>query len=1745
MADSAETAEDMPSAVPASPFTPRAAAGEEQNQETGALSTATTVAQSRLATQILPFEEFLRHHFDGSHKVDVAQLIESSTNVGQGRIAVLTYCDRYFKGLDWSEYTLQPSEEELVLKLYEKWANECVARIPDELMLKQAQQLMELQQQLLTAQAVAARTSGVSSSSATSVEHHSLNQDEQSDMGGSTGHVPRPTHTTMVRVPRQMTALGTSSVNDLQADMRSAQSTGNKLDLTTVISLAIQNHLKYQLKDDLVCGHWTKWPESVLIPALRGLVDGQQDQDATGVESAERKILADWQKGLHAWQWTSCTNWLIGVGQIVQETVTDTVLASSVSSDMKLLRDTIIKILKTTTFGFRVAVHVQTKCGDKIAWEDWWQLVNTCYGDGRHILDAYLTYMPKEKTVMPLDGKTIRGGKRNREQLTSTASNSTGNPSSAQTTGTRDCWRCGRTNHYANACKIRGHPDTNTDNKVKWADSAKGKAWAAKGKDACPMTQCLDGSTYTIPCKFKYIPDVYKCSTCSNLCHDIPIKPESNKTYTVGSIHKCKLINPTNNTECIELEVLLDTGCYSQEGRNFISREVAGKLKAVGYHSVVEPNHRLVCSCFSQVCKPVEETFKLKISFYDPGVRHNRTLELTCDVIDTPHDIIVGYETIKALDALRTTLIQQLSQVDEPTEIVDEPAGTSESVEETGVTSQSQPELDHLGTMLEAHRTLLHVSHVSRRKRARINSERTCAGRVRSKQKRKKFLLKSRKKVPPPRTEDNQTSASDMISSIVGDSLNLPTAIDGSTPKMIAQLRLLCEKFAVIFRTTLSPDCARVTPMDIEFKPDTMWETRASQQPARLQSRLKAEEIVRQVDSMLASGVIRVSTAKAHSQVMLTPKKDGAWRFCIDYRRLNVITSPTHWPLPRIKDMLYRLGDKRAKYYAVMDLTKGYYQAPLSEMAKMLTAFITPNGLYEWNRVAMGLTGAPSYFQKIMCTEVLNGLLYNICEIYLDDIIVFGRTEEEFLTNLEAVMKRLQQKNISLNPNKCKIGLTEVEYVGHTINHEGIKFSREKLQQVVNIARPTTAKGLKSFCGLANYFREHVRNHSTYAKPLNDMLIAYDPRKQLVWTEEATNAFNTLKTLVNECPQLFFIDDSSPVHLYTDASLTGIGAYLCQVREGKEVPIAFYSKSLRPEETKWGIPCLEAYAIWQAFHHFDYLLRDAHTHVHTDHKNLVYIRESGSDKIIRWKLDLQEYSSELDAIAGVDNPIADYMSRNDAAEEHDFIIETPKKAVNMLNTMWTETATRDNIQNMEIVNNNAILDYSTIHIPEDAYMHIKEVHNEAVGHHGVEQTLEKLAMKDIRWPHMREHVRKFCRECDNCQKASYLQYDIKAPRYTIGKYLPMERISVDLVGKLKKSKSGNQYVLMTTDMFTRFVTATPIADKSKTTIAKALLIHFGYFGVPYEITSDNGGEFVNGVVEELLELVDAKKTTTLAYSHQENSIVERVNQDIVKFIRHMIYGERALHATWEECLPFAVRIHNATPHVTTKYAPAELLFGESVMLDRQILLPKENWEETIDLGSWCKDRRTLQDKMIARAQQGQQKVQDRHLAKQPDTVTEFRSGEYVLLAYPETAMRTRRPSKLCMMHKGPYKVHSHINHEYTIENLVTHEREQRPIFMLRPYYYDATRTNPQDMALKDFRQEFYVEAIVAHNGSWKKLNQMTFTVKWFGHEQTDDDQKWSDLRLVDKMHDYLRVHNQEQLIPELDDTSEDDDSDTI
>ncbi|UYV84377.1 hypothetical protein LAZ67_X001970 [Cordylochernes scorpioides] len=323
------------------------------------------------------------------------------------------------------------------------------------------------------------------------------------------------------------------------------------------------------------------------------------------------------------------------------------------------------------------------------------------------------------------------------------------------------------------------------------------------------------------------------------------------------------------------------------------------------------------------------------------------------------------------------------------------------------------------------------------------------------------------------------------------------------------------------------------------------------------------QAIQTEVDKMLDAGIIRHSESPWSSPVILVKKKDGNWRFCVDYRRLNKVTKKDVYPLPRIDDTLDSL--KGAKFYSSMDLRSGYWQIEVDEADREKTAFITPDGLYEFLVMPFGLCNAPATFERMM-DKILKGLKWTMALCYLDDIVVYSKSFSEHLHRLEIILQCLDKAELRLNPKKCLFGAKRIRVFGHLVDSKGIYPDPEKIEAIAKFPTPKSITDVRSFIGLCSYYRRFIENFAEKAAPLHEVL---KKDNKFMWNSDQQDAFDSLKKALMSEPVLAYFEEQLPTELHTDASGYGIGAILVQINDGKERPVGYASRTLSKAEKNY------------------------------------------------------------------------------------------------------------------------------------------------------------------------------------------------------------------------------------------------------------------------------------------------------------------------------------------------------------------------------------------------------------------------------------------------------------------------------------------------------------------------------------------------------------------------------------------------
>ena len=448
------------------------------------------------------------------------------------------------------------------------------------------------------------------------------------------------------------------------------------------------------------------------------------------------------------------------------------------------------------------------------------------------------------------------------------------------------------------------------------------------------------------------------------------------------------------------------------------------------------------------------------------------------------------------------------------------------------------------------------------------------------------------------------------------------------------QLQEVVKKYEHIF--TDVPGHANIIEHEVKLTSDKPVRSKPYTIPYNARESLKRD--IRDMEKM---GVIRESKSPYSSPVVIVRKKDGTNRVCVDFHKLNRITEFDPTPMPTAEDIFQKMS--KAKYLTKLDLSKGYWQIPVAAKDIPKTAFVTPDGSYEFVKMPFGMMNSGATLVR-----AIRKLLEDLDEAdnYVDDIIIYTETWEQHLVVLDEVLSRLAKAGFTVRPTKCVLGADSIEVVGHRIS-DGIKgLHEDNVVKIRHAKRPRTKKEVRAFLGLTEYYREFIPNYAAKAVPLSDLTKKGRPN-QVVWSDAQEKAYNTLKAEIASSPILRLPDNTKPFTLRTDASDKGLGAVLLQEHDGKLLPVSYASKKLTEREKKYSTIERECLAVVWAVRKFLIFLYGVEFTLQTDHQPLVYLKTAKflNDRVMRWAMFLQNYNLKIESIKGVENVGADYLSR--------------------------------------------------------------------------------------------------------------------------------------------------------------------------------------------------------------------------------------------------------------------------------------------------------------------------------------------------------------------------------------------------------------------------------------------------------------------------------------------------------------------
>ena len=725
---------------------------------------------------------------------------------------------------------------------------------------------------------------------------------------------------------------------------------------------------------------------------------------------------------------------------------------------------------------------------------------------------------------------------------------------------------------------------------------------------------------------------------------------------------------------------------------------------------------------------------------------------------------------------------------------------------------------------------------------------------------------------------------------------------------------------------------------------------------------LKRKEVERQVEELLELGIIRPSTSPWASPVTLVPKKDGSTRMCVDYRKVNAVTADDGYPMPRISDVLDSLSG--CSTYSLIDLRSGYHQLPVDEDTIPITAFTTHQGLYEYVRMPFGLKTAPAVFQRCM-NEVLRPVLGRFAMVYLDDICVYSRNEEEHREHLECVFKLLEGAGLTAKASKCTFNQPRLEILGYLVDQDGIRPQHTKVEAIHNMAPPTNIKEVRRFLGMVGFHRTMIPQFAQYSTILTDLTKKHARWK---WTSQHQEAFDKLRTVLSTDVMQHHPDLNKPYEVYSDASATAVGAVLIQRDEqDRPRPVQYLSRTLNKTQRLWPAMEREAYAIIVALQTFRPYLYGAQFVVYTDHKPLraMFQGEVKNTKVQRWAMLIAEYGMPIRYIKGEHNLHADFLSRipsQPSTETSDLWrpMEVSELCVqdsfyynllksDGLNPEQFRTAQQSEFPDMTSDKDLCVYedfvctirphpnspDYPKVWVPKVFQTHLWNRYHAELGHAGNRKVLRKL-QQYYRWPSMWKTGQINYQKCGLCRVHSERHIHPKPTSMPIAQ-LPGDLVATDIVGPFTTSPKGNRYLLTVLDHATAWLEAYPLPTKSAESVVSAL--HREYlprFGAPRVLLTDQGQEFQAAHFKDYMRSLGVELRRTTSYHPQTNGRIERTHRTIKQILRKLTNTDAA---RWEEKLGPSLWSYRITPSVNG-FTPYFLQYGKEPRIPRQALHPE-------------------------------------------------------------------------------------------------------------------------------------------------------------------------------------------------------------
>ena len=708
------------------------------------------------------------------------------------------------------------------------------------------------------------------------------------------------------------------------------------------------------------------------------------------------------------------------------------------------------------------------------------------------------------------------------------------------------------------------------------------------------------------------------------------------------------------------------------------------------------------------------------------------------------------------------------------------------------------------------------------------------------------------------------------------------------------------------------------------------------------------QQVVDELNCMEKAGVIsKVSQPTPWcAGMVVVPKKNGKVRICVDLKPLNQSVLREVHPLPKVDETLARLSG--AKIFSKLDANSGFWQIPLSPSSRLLTTFITPMGRYCFNKLPFGISSAPEHFQRRM-SEILANLPGVVCQ--MDDILIFGKTQREHDNHLEAVLRCIEEANVTLSPQKCEFSKTKLTFLGHVIDTDGIRADPEKTKAIVDMSPPTSVSELRRFLGMANQLGKFTPNLAQITQPLRELL---SKSRNWIWGPSQSKAFDQVKEELSKPTTLALYDLAAPTKISADASAYGLGAVLLQKTDGLWRPVAFASRSMSETERRYAQIEKEALAATWACEKFSDFILGKNISLETDHKPLVPLLGNKNldqlpPRILRFRLRLNRFSFDIQHVPGKELYTADTLSRApvqckisvDSVELQELaelcvahvISHLPagskridsyreaqskdvicKQVMTYCRTGWPHLKDLDQSFKLywEFHSELTICDGLLMRGPRVVIPEVlqKEIlHKLHGGHQGITRCRSR-AQISVWWPGLTQQLKDFIQQCPECARDHRPNKEPLIPS-TLPDY-PWQQVAADLF-QLK----GSEYLVIV-DYFSRYPEVHKLTTTTSQSIINSLKTAFARHGIPETLRTDNGPQFSSQEFAEFAKQYDFTHTTSSPHFPASNGQAERA----VQTVKHLLKNT--------DDPPLALLSYRATPFPWCGRSPAELLMGRKI-----------------------------------------------------------------------------------------------------------------------------------------------------------------------------------------------------------------------